>query len=189
MGTVGTPDDRYTAEQYFGLVDQGVLREDDRVELLDGVIVATSLSGPRHASTISMILRALFAAVGDRASVRSQSPLIAGRWSVPEPDAAIVMGADRDYVSAHPTNALLVVEASDSSLPQDRLTKSRIYAAAGIPEYWIVNLREGCLEVLRAPDPATRSYADRRIVHRGDVVELAALPDVAVAVEDLLPAA
>ena len=97
-------------------------------------------------------------------------------------------GADADYDQAHPRNALLVVEVSDSSLPQDRITKSRIYAAAGIPEYWIVDLRESCLEILRAPDAATRSYAERRILHRGDVIELAALPDVAIAVDDLLPA-
>lgn len=187
MDTVGTRDDRYTAEQYFGLVEQGVLREDDRVELLDGVIVAMSPSGPRHASAISRTLRAFFTAVGDRACVRPQAPLVAGALSVPEPDVAILAGTVEDYDHTHPTSALLVVEASDSSLPQDRLTKSRIYAAAGIPEYWIVNLREGCLEVFRNPDPSARSYVERRVAHRGDVVELVALPGVAIAVDDLLP--
>lgn len=187
MDSVGTSDGRYTAEQYFGLVEQGVLREDDRVELLDGVIVAMSPSGPRHASAISRILRAFFSAVGDRGCVRSQAPLIAGALSVPEPDVAVLAGSVADYDRAHPTAALIVVEASESSLPQDRITKARIYAAAGIPEYWTVNLREGCLEMLRAPDSKTGAYRERRVLHRGDVVELFALPDVAIAVDDLLP--
>jgi Uma2 family endonuclease len=188
MDSVGTPDGRYTAEQYFSLVEQGVLREDDRVELLDGVIVAMSPSGPRHASAITRMMRTCILAIGDRACVRPQAPLIAGALSVPEPDVAVLSGTVGDYDRIHPTTALLVIEASDSSLPQDRLTKSRIYAAAGIGEYWIVNLREGCLEVLRNPDPATRSYVERRVLRRGEVVELLALPDVAIAVDDLLPA-
>jgi len=70
MDSVGTPDDRYTAEQYFGLVEQGVLREDDRVELLDGVIVSMSPSGPGHASAVTRIMRACIVAIGDRACVR-----------------------------------------------------------------------------------------------------------------------
>ena len=187
MDTVAPSDGRYTADQYFDLVKQGVLHEDDRVELLEGVIVAMAPSGPRHASVISRMLHAFIAAVGERACVRSQAPLIAGALSVPEPDVAILAGTFDDYDHAHPRSALLVVEASDGSLPQDRLTKSRIYAAAGIPEYWIVNLREGCVEVLRAPNAASRTYDARRVVHRGETIELAALPDVAITVANLLP--
>lgn len=187
MDTVGTGDDRFTADRYFGLVDVGILAPDDQVELLDGVIVTVSPSGPNHASVIGQIAQALTLVVVSKAAVRIQAPLVAGSLSVPEPDIAVVAGAHADYARAHPTTALLVVEVADSSLPQDRLTKGRIYAAASIPEYWIVNLRDGWLEIYRAPDPTTRTYGQRRIATRNDVVELAALPDVAIAVDDLLP--
>jgi len=187
MDAVGTTDDRYTAERYFRLVEEGFLRPDDRVELLDGVIVAVPPSGPAHASAITRVAQALTLAVVPRATVRVQVPLVAGRLSVPEPDVAVVAGTPGDYDSTHPTTALLAVEASDSSLPQDRITKARIYAAARIPEYWIVNLREDSVEVLRAPDPAARSYGERRVAGRGERLALLALPGVSIAVDELLP--
>ena len=86
-----------------------------------------------------------------------------------------------------PRTALLLVEVAEWSLPQDRVTKRAIYAAAGVPEYWIVNLRDGWVEVLRAPDRRARRYTESSIAHRGGRITLAALPDVSVAVDELLP--
>ena len=177
----------YTVDAYFCLVTDGVLDARDRVELLDGVIVAEPPLDPPHASGISAVADALQRSVGQRALVRIQAPLIAGPYSAPEPDVAVVAGRWRDYVEHHPTTALLVVEVSDSSLQQDRLSKSRIYAGAGIPEYWIVNLRGDCLEVFREPDAARRIYTARAVLHRGEHLALTALPDAVVAVDDLLP--
>src|SRR2546430_2137266 len=144
---------RWTTEHYLRLVDEGVLGPDDKVELLEGVIVAMAPSNTRHAAGIVRLSHALFRAVGDRAVVRIQLPLIAGLYSMPEPDGAVVPGAIRDYDHEHPSTALLVVEVSDTSLKQDRLTKRAIYAAGGIPEYWIVNLRDYCVEGRRWPEP------------------------------------
>ena len=181
-------DDRgYTCERYFALVDEGLLDPDDRVELLEGVVVAMAPRNPQHDSSVSLVDRAIGRAVGDRAAVRCQLSLAVGAYSVPEPDVAVVAGREGDYMDAHPTTALLVVEVSQSSLPQDRLTKARIYAAAGIPEYWIVNLRDGCVEVLRDPEPAARSYRERRVTRQGERLELVALPGVGVTVAELLP--
>ena len=115
-------------------------------------------------------------------------PFVAGSRSVPEPDLAVVPGRPFDYLTRHPSEALLVVEVADTSLPQDRLTKSRIYAAAGVPEYWILNLRERCLEVFRNPSRERRLYVEIHKVPRGGVVELASLPGATVAVAELLPA-
>jgi Uma2 family endonuclease len=81
-----------------------------------------------------------------------------------------------------------VIEVADSSLKQDRLSKAAIYAAAGIPEYWIVNLRDGVVEVMREPDPAQARWHDVRRVGRDARLELVALPGTSVAVADLLPA-
>ncbi len=179
--------DGYTVDAYFGLVHDGILSEDDRVELLDGVIVAEPPMDPPHASGITYVTKALMGAVGDRAVVRVQAPFIANPFSVPEPDAAVVPGEVSDYLDRHPSEAFLVVEVSDSSLPQDRLSKSRIYAGAGVPDYWILNLRNGCVEVFRAPDPEQRVYGARAVARSGERLELVALPGASVAVDDLLP--
>jgi len=178
---------RWTVEQYLRLVDEGVLDPDDRLELLEGVVVAMAPQNVAHAAGVFRLEHALHRAVGDRALVRVQLPLRAGEHSLPEPDTAVVGGALADYDRVHPTSALLVVEVADSSLKQDRLTKRAIYAAAGIPEYWIVNLPDDCVEVRREPEPSTRRYASTIVARRGETVELIALPGVRVSIDDLLP--
>ena len=176
-----------TAERYFALVDEGVLGPDDRVELLEGVIVAMAPHEMRHSAGVRRATRALIRAAGDRAAIQVQISLHAGAKSVPEPDVAVLPGTEADYDHRRPTTALLVLEVADSSLPQDRLTKSRIYAGAGIPEYWIVNVRDDCLEVHRGPDRVRRSYDERVVLQRGATIEMVALPGAVVSVEELLP--
>jgi len=178
---------RYTAARYLGLVEAGVLGPDDRVELLEGVIVAIAPQNPPHAAAIRRINDALRDAIGKRAIVSVQLPLIVGGYSVPEPDVAVLPGQQSDYDDAHPTSALLVVEVADTSLLQDRLSKAAIYAAAGIAEYWLVNLRDDCVEVFRAPESVASRYATTLIAHRGERLEILALPSASVAVSDLLP--
>jgi Uma2 family endonuclease len=183
----GTEPERCTVERYFALSDAGVLGADDRVELLEGVIVAMSPSNPLHAAVTGHTADAIRRIVGERGVVREQHPLVLGLYSVPEPDIAIVPGTHADYVDDHPRTALLVVEVADWSLAQDRLTKARIYAAAGIPEYWIVNLRDECIEVHRGPEPGSGRYATRQVVTREDTIDLVALANARLAVDDLLP--
>ncbi len=176
-----------TVDDFLRLVADGALSADDRVELLEGVVVAMAPSSPRHAGTIAIVSDVLRAMVGARAAIRVQLPLAAGAWSLPEPDVAVVEGLNADYVAAHPASALLVVEVSESSVAQDRLTKAAIYAAARIPEYWLVNLRDDRVEVHRDPDPDDYEYRSVMRVGRGERVELVTLPGVVVVVDDLLP--
>src|SRR5262245_20077077 len=185
--TEPAPTGRYTVEQFFALADAGVLSPDDRVELLEGVVVSMSPKNPGHDAAVNRTLYALVRAVGERATVRYQSSLVIRPHSVPEPDVAVVPGSISTYDTAHPTEALLAVEVADSSLAQDRITKAALYAAAGVPEYWIINLRDDRSEVLRRPDPEARCYRDARLAVRGETIALAALPDAVVAVNDLLP--
>jgi Uma2 family endonuclease len=179
----------YSVESYFGLVRSGDLSPDDHVELLDGVIVGEPPQDPPHASAITRLTRAVGDAIGKSGVIRVQLPLIAGPFSVPEPDLAVVAGSPSDYDTRHPTAALLIVEASLSSLPQDRLSKQRIYAAAACPEYWIVNLRDDCVEVYRQPDVEARIYQTRFVVRRGDEIEPVALSNARIRIDDLLPRA
>lgn len=175
----------YTVDEYFGLVDAGRLDPDARVELLEGVVVEMSPSTPRHAACVGLINRALREAFG--LEVRVGQPFIAGSRSGPEPDLAVVPGRPEAYVDRHPTEALLVVEVSVSSLPVDRLSKSRIYAAAGVPEYWIANLVESVLEVHRSPDPLDRIYREISQLRAGQSITPLGAPDSPIAVADLLP--
>lgn len=178
---------RFNVEQYLALVEAEELTEADRVELLEGVIVAMTPSGIRHASGVARAVGALFRAVGDRTVIRPQLPLRIGRWSLPEPDVAVLPGALEDYDARLPSEALLVIEVSETSLATDRLSKARIYASSGVREYWIVNLRENVVEVLRDPDAATAIWRDRRFARAGETIALAAFPDATIRVDDLLP--
>jgi Uma2 family endonuclease len=180
-------DPRMTVDEYLALFERGLLEDDDRVELLDGVVVAMAPANPPHCGNTARAVRALRRALGDRADVREEKPLVVGRYSLPEPDAAVVAIDPYDYTRSHPTTAFLIVEVSDWSLPQDRLSKSRIYAGHEIPEYWIVNLREERIEVLRDPDSRRRCYRETTVVRRGVRLELVALPGVSVLSDDLLP--
>jgi Uma2 family endonuclease len=175
-----------SVDHYLGLVEDGELGPDDRVELLEGVLVAMAPQNPPHAAAVAQANQALARAIGERTHVRPQLSLVLDR-SVPEPDLAVVSGSPADYANAHPTTALLVVEVADSSLKQDRLSKAAIYAAAGIPEYWIVNLRDELVEVMRDPDPERACYRAVRSAARGERLELVALPGAALDAAALLP--
>lgn len=178
---------RISVDAYFDLVERGVIAEDERVELLEGVIVSMTPSGPRHAAVVGAIGEVLTRAAAGRAAVRIQSTFVIRPLSAPEPDIAVVSGTHLDYWKAHPTGAHLLVEVADTSLPQDRLAKSRIYASAGIPEYWVVDLREGVVEVMRDPDRALALYRDVRRVGREQRLEIAALPGVGIDLAELVP--
>jgi Uma2 family endonuclease len=117
-----------------------------------------------------------------RATVRLQSPFAALATSEPEPDVAVVpLG---DYDTAHPNEAYLIIEVAESSLAQDRGTKQRIYAASSVPEYWIVNVRERCIEVYR--DPQGDTYLTRGKVPHSGSIAVSRFPDVVVRVSDVI---
>jgi Uma2 family endonuclease len=178
-----------TVERYFALAAQGAFEPDERVELLEGVVVPMPPQSPPHAYGVMAAEAALRAVLGDRVVFRVQFPLIVGARSAPEPDLAVVAGPLARYREEHPSTAMLVVEVAQHSLASDRLVKARLYASAAIPEYWIVRPAEDCIEVLRAPDVAAKCYRDHAVVRRGDRITLVAFPDAAVAVSDLLPPA
>ena len=146
------------------MIGAGILDEDDRVELLEGVIVEMAPQGPRHAKLIQRLCDPTFASVPPDRVVRCQLPLTIDRGSEPEPDVSIVRRADAASDTSHPTTAALVFEVAGESLPKDRLTKSALYAAGGIPEYAIVNVEEelsGRSIETRTPPPAATARSSR----------------------------
>jgi Uma2 family endonuclease len=172
------------------MAELGMFGPDDRVQLIEGDILTMTPQNSPHAATIGNTQRALERLFGPNVWVRVQMPLIVDPDSEPEPDLAVVPGAPADYRDEHPRSALLVVEVSDSTLPLDRNRKRAIYARAGIPEYWIVNLVERCLEIYRDPigspgQPAR--YQVSRKVALTETVSPLSKPDASVSVADLLP--
>lgn len=182
---------RLTRLEYDRLVERGFFH-DERIELLDGLLVVREPQGSRHSTAVVRCRRALEHAFGRGYHARDQLPVALDDLSEPEPDVAIVRGSDRAYRDAHPTTPALVLEVSEGSLVRDRLMKGGLYARAGIREYWIVNLVDEVLEVYRAPvrAPGRRygwKYASVRLLKPHAVVRPLAAPRARVRVADLLP--
>jgi len=182
---------RWRRREYERLVDLGIF-VGERLELLDGLLVVREPQGSPHAAIVGQIGHVLRAAFGAGWHVRLQAPLALDEDSEPEPDVAVVAGSYRDYLDAHPTTAALVVEVADTSLRLDRRVKSSLYARARLPEYWIVDLVAGALEVHRDPQPAADAvhewaYRSVEVLRPPATVTAAASPGAPISVADLLP--
>jgi Uma2 family endonuclease len=164
----------------------GILTRDDRVELIEGQLVAMSPIGSAHAGTSNALTRRLVLAVGDRGIVAVGNPVQLDDLSEPQPDFAVLKAREDDYRRAtpRPHEVLLIIEVSDSSLAYDRNVKRSLYARHGIPEFWIVNLVAGEVEVCRSPEGD--QYAAVSRVGREGVLEPQLLPGVAIPVAALL---
>lgn len=182
---------RWTREEYVRLAELGAF-EGQRVELIAGEIIEhMSPQGEPHSATIVRAMHFLIRAFGPESFLRIQMPLAATPDAMPEPDLAIVAGKPGDS-PAPPNTALLVIEVADSSLAVDRGPKSSLYAAAGVPDYWIVDLPNRCIEVRRTPiaDAAQANafrYATTFIVAPGQTVAPLAAPQAPIDPADLLP--
>jgi Uma2 family endonuclease len=175
---------------YDRIVEHGILGPDDKVELLGGRLIVAEPKYSPHATAVLLVAETLRRIFRDGWHIRTEAPLALGQFSEPEPDVCVVRGEIRDYRDAHPTHAGLVVEVAESSLRLDRTIKKNIYAAAGIADYWIVNLVERVLEVYREPVEVRRRRREyRRVVTLGpdEVVIPLAAPDAHIRVADLLP--
>jgi Uma2 family endonuclease len=168
-------------QEYDRLVAAGCF-EDEQIELLEGVLVAMSPQGTAHAYAVGQLNMLLAPALVGRAIIRPQCPFAASDDSEPEPDLAVVPKAN--YLHEHPAGALLLIEVAESSLRKDRLIKASIYARAGVPEYWIVDINAGCIEVYRAPRDGV--YAQITTHGRGETIQPQAFADVQVPVAEVV---
>lgn len=162
------PRHRYTVAEYQRMGETGILPPDARVELIDGEIIDMPPINPPHAGTVNCLVRLLGLAVGDRAVLLVQNPVVLSRHSAPQPDLALALPRRDFYASRHPRPAdtVLVIEVADSTLPYDRDTKIALYARNRIAEAWLIDLqskrlvryrkpRRGAYEAVDQPDLAS----------------------------------
>jgi Uma2 family endonuclease len=182
---------RWTREEYDRLIALGIF-DGERVELIDGFLVVREPQGVRHATAIRRIIAALRRAVGSDWQIDSQLPLALDATSEPEPDVSVVAGDPSTYREAHPSRPLLVVEVADSSYRFDREFKTSLYARASVPDYWIVDVARGVVEVHRQPEQSETArygwrYASVETLRAPSTINPLFVPATTIAVADLLP--
>jgi Uma2 family endonuclease len=185
--TVHVPLRRISVDQYRRMGEAGVFDPGERVELLDGVLIAMPPIGPRHAYSVRVLSNLLAQRLGQRAIVDVQSPLTLGPTSQPQPDVMVLQRPHARYARRLPvaTDALLVIEVAQRSRVFDRGAKLSAYARSGIAEVWIVDIVSDSVEVFR--DPHDGVYGRRTVIQRGGLLVPFAFPDVAIAVDEVLP--
>jgi Uma2 family endonuclease len=181
---------RLSVEQYEAIVRAGVFDKRDRLQLINGILVAKMTENPPHAVASTILSETMFGLVPSGWHLRIDKPLrVPRRKSVPEPDRVVTRGGARDYVERHPGpgDVTLVVEIADSSLHEDR-ELARVYGRGGIPIYWIVNLVDRMVEVYKDPNPSA-GYATREDFTTGQSVPvmIAGVRIGTIAVADILP--
>jgi hypothetical protein len=186
---------RWKRVEYDRMIECGIFDEDcrdNRLELIDGLLVLREPKTPPYVTAVSLGERALSAAFGEGFHVRPYGPVALDDDSEPEPDLSVVRGEISDYAHEHPARPVLIVEVALTSLAFDREFKSSLYARAGITDYWVLNLVDEVLEVRRGPvtseaAPYGWTYERLTVLGREDVVTPLAAPTAAVAVANLLP--
>jgi Uma2 family endonuclease len=188
-----------TISQVEEMMKHGILREGAPLELIDGLLVHKDRSArgedpmthnPAHANCVSRLLQVLAIVQANGFHLRCQTPIALSPTRAPEPDIAILRGMPADYRGRHPGPADIaaVFEVADSSLQFDRVRKLQLYAAAGIPVYWIANLIDNVIEVYQRPDLTAGKYAAHAEFRSGDILELTLSATVAFALraDDIL---
>jgi Uma2 family endonuclease len=180
-----------SVQQFLDMMQMGIISEDDRVELIEGVIVARMPGNPPHASAQNLFLYWLMGVLDSARWIVSPEQPIVLAHSVPVPDLCVLRGHLRTFSSRHPQpdDVALVIEIADTTLHSDRTVKRALYAGAGIAQLWIVNLIDRQIEVYSDPDRAARAYRHETIYPADGMLTLT-LDGAAVAscpAADLLP--
>ena len=176
----------FTVSEYYRMAEAAILTEEDRVELIAGQIVAMSPIGSRHAACVDRLNGLLHRQPGSAFIVRVQSPIALDAYSEPEPDLVLLRPRTDFYADAHPaaSDVLLAIEVADTSIDYDREVKLPLYAHAGLPEVWLIDLQKGCIEVYARPQGG--AYQQRVEVTADATLTSPTIPQLALAAADLL---
>ena len=177
---------RFSVEEYHQMVQARILKEDDRVELIEGEIIEMTPIGPRHALCVDRLNALLGAALRDRAIIRVQGPISVSPHSEPQPDLVIFRPPLASYAESHPgpEDLFLVIEVAETTADDDRTRKIPLYGRAKIKEVWLINLSAQTIEVYRTP--TLSGYQDVRIVQRGQTLTPDAFHDLTLTVDEIL---
>ncbi len=177
-----------TSVEYYQMMESGIIREGERVELILGQIFSMAAKGTRHTVSTTRLLKIVLELTEERATIRCQDPITLPNNSEPEPDLVIARLRSDEYINSHPSPAdiILVIEVADSSIKFDRDIKAALYAAAGISEYWIVNLIDDRLEIYR--QPSNSIYTSIQIVTPPRSISLPEFPEISLNIGDFFPA-
>jgi Uma2 family endonuclease len=161
---------RISCDRYHEMIASGGLREDDRIELIEGYLVTKMSIGSLHSGMVNRLNRLLGRLLGDSAIVTIQNPVTIHEYSEPEPDVVVAKFREDFYADRHPypEDILLVIEVADTSLAFDREAKIPLYASCGIPESWLVDLIHHEIHVFRRPDGA--KYQETLVFRSGDLL-------------------
>lgn len=178
---------RFTVEEYERMAEVGILDPDARVELLDGQVVEMAPIGSRHAARVANLQRLFDRHLQVEAIVWVQNPIRVDDYAQPHPGVALLREREGSYVDAHPRSedVLLLIEVADTTLTSDRDLKVPLYGRGGIRETWLVNLPDDCIEVFTKPS-SKRGYWRVQRFERGESIAPGALPDVEIAVDEVL---
>ena len=191
-GTAVVADDepqryRFTVEAFNRMAEAGVFGEEERVELVDGEVYKVSPANPPHSAIVNKLARLLILGIREELNVRIQSPNVVGSHSQPEPDVVVANARSDDYVTAHPTaeDTIVAIEVSDTTYRFDRNKKLPMYARAGVPTVWIVDVNRRQIETFT--DPENDTYRTVVVMKRGDSLVVPGT-DVTLDVAEIFPA-
>jgi len=177
---------RFTVADYHRMAEAGILGEDDRVELIEGEIVDMTPIGRRHQARVDRLNDLFTEGLGKKVIVRVQGAIRLSELSEPQPDLVLLRRRADFYVDADagPADVLLIVEVADTSLPHDQDVKVPLYARAGIPEVWLVDLNGEGVAVYREPRPG--GYREVLTVRGSDRLSPQAFPELVLTPRQIL---
>ncbi|XHR85111.1 MAG: Uma2 family endonuclease [Gloeotrichia echinulata GP01] len=176
---------KFTVEQYHKMVDSGILKADDRIELIWGEIIEMSPIGTKHAACVKCLNKLLSSKLRDRILIAIQDPVELNDNSEPQPDVALLKLRDDFYETAHPqpSDIFLLIEVADSTVKYDREVKIPLYAQANIIEVWLMDIYEQVVEVYQ--QPIATEYQHIQKFARGESLSILAFPDVNISVDEI----
>ncbi len=179
----------WTVKEYHRMAEAGIFDEDERVELLEGKIIWMSAIGTAHRSAVGRTNKYLQKHLGDnnKAWISIQDPIQLDNYSEPEPDIAVVKIDSLDYADHHPTpdEVYLIIEVADTTFKKDCETKGKAYAAAGIVDYWVLDVINRQLHVFR--EPSENGYKSEVVLGEGDIISPLNFSDLSINILEMLP--
>ncbi len=183
---VDAPKRLFSVDEYYEMAQQGILRPDNRVELIEGEIVQMTPIGSSHAGGVNWLSFTLMNKLGTRAVVSTQNPIRLSDYSEPQPDLLILKPREDFYRKQHPrvNEVYWIIEVADSLKGYDRKVKIELYAEHGIPEFWIVDLVKKVVEVYKHPEGIR--FRDMKEYYSGDTISPLSFPNLVLPVKDIL---